>query len=864
MAKDSGMQILPMIPMSRYENHLRLHENHLRLHDNHLRRNHLQRLLLSTLYLHVAPLQFDLDKDALHRIRNPIQEVLSVDDDPDLLLSIKNFLSLTNASDKAYTEIRNNLMERFPECQVLSHHLVKQKITELTGVVSIIHDMCVNSCVAFTGPRADADACSECGESRWDPQRLADSGGVAKVPRKTFHTIPLGPQLQALWRSEKSAKAIRASTPLKAMRYRTEKTAEILRELDANNGILSQYDDLFSGEDYIRAVKSGKIKDKDMLYSMKSSDCWIYIWVVCDLSPDIRYKKLHVYPGSFIPGPNPIVKTNSFLFPGLYHLAALMREGLLIWDAIDKKIHRSFLFSLLETADGPAMASLDGMTGHMGAYGCRQFCSLKGRRKGTHYYPALLKPTNYDIPGSNHEDVNCRHLPTVNVDEYELCLHRVLSSPTATAYQENRLDTGIVGPSIFSGLPSDRIFPLPRCFSSDFMHLFALNIPDLLFSLWRGTMPCDPNDDKTTWDWVVLVGDVWDKHSKVVARAAKYLPGCFDRPPRNPAEKINSGYKAQEFMTYLYVLCPALLRDILPEKYWKHFCKFVAGLRIVWQRKILREQLIIAHRLFCEFVEEFELLYYQRKASRLHFCRQSIHALVHTVPETIRIGPGGYRSQWTLERTIGNLGEEIKQHSNPYANLSQRGMRRCRVNSLTSMIPSLAPEKPLPQGSLDLKNGFVLLRPCDEYSQTIDGIYGTTIREYFEEEEGEPAQEGWKPRVARWGRLRLRNGQIVRSVLKESRLTTKINRTGETKSLALVSMYSNPDPDGLSESSGALAQSDYFGEDALEVIDINQIQAGVAMIPIDDEDDEGAYFLGEKLGFDISLMGGVEEEMDDE
>ncbi|KAF8164219.1 hypothetical protein K438DRAFT_1984740 [Mycena galopus ATCC 62051] len=190
----------------------------------------------------------DQDKDALHRIRNPIQEVLHIDNDPDLLLSIKNFLSLTNASDKAYTEIRDNIMSRFPECQMLSHHLVKQKIIDLTGVVSIVNDMCVNSCVAFTGPRADADACSECGESRWDPQRFADSDGVAKVPRKTYHTIPLGPQLQALWRSEKGAKA---------MRYRAENTAEILRELDANNGVLSQYDDLFSGEDYIRAVKEG-------------------------------------------------------------------------------------------------------------------------------------------------------------------------------------------------------------------------------------------------------------------------------------------------------------------------------------------------------------------------------------------------------------------------------------------------------------------------------------------------------------------------------------------------------------------------------------------------------------------------------
>jgi hypothetical protein len=76
----------------------------------------------------------------------------------------------------------------------------------------------------------------------------------------------------------------------------------------------------------------------------------------------------------------------------------------------------------------------------------------------------------------------------------------------------------------------------------------------------------------------------------------------------------------------------------------------------VWQRKILLPQLLEAHSLFCEAEEELELLYYQRKSSRLHFCQQSLHALVHTVSEIIRTSPGEYRSQWTMERTMGNLG----------------------------------------------------------------------------------------------------------------------------------------------------------------------------------------------------------------
>ncbi len=63
------------------------------------------------------------------------------------------------------------------------------------------------------------------------------------------------------------------------------------------------------------------------------------------------------------------------------------------------------------------------------------------------------------------------------------------------------------------------------------MHLGSLNIPDLLIALWRGTLDCDPKDDKRSWDWAVLTGDVWKKHGQRVADATPYLPGSFDRPP---------------------------------------------------------------------------------------------------------------------------------------------------------------------------------------------------------------------------------------------------------------------------------------------------------------------------------------------
>jgi hypothetical protein len=60
--------------------------------------------------------------------------------------------------------------------------------------------------------------------------------------------------------------------------------------------------------------------------------------------------------------------------------------------------------------------------------------------------------------------------------------------------------------------------------------------------------------------------------------------------------------------------------------------------------------------------------------------------------ETFRKGPGELYSQYPIERTIGNLGEELKQPSDPYANLSQRAIRRCQVNALKAIILDFQPE----------------------------------------------------------------------------------------------------------------------------------------------------------------------------
>lgn len=321
------------------------------------------------------------------------------------------------------------------------------------------------------------------------------------------------------------------------------------------------------------------------------------------------------------------------------------------------------------------------------------------------------------------------------------------------------------------------------------MHLGSINLPDLIIPLWRGTFECDSKDDRSSWDWAVLQDQTWIDHGALVADATPYLPGSFERPPRNPAEKINSRYKAWEFLLYFYGLCPALLSGILPDKYWTHFCKLVLAIRLLHQHSISLEQLKTIQTLLEQFVIEFEQLYYRRMPERIHFIRQSVHLLLHCAAEVVRMGPHAYRAQWTLERVIGYMGQEIRQPSQPYANLSQRGLRQAQLNALKAMIPDLEPgQENMPYGSEDIDDGYVLLRKRDREPRYITSA-AQLIRNYLINVLGINHVEA-HVKICRWARLRLPNGQIARSAWKEQAMTRSSVRMARNVKVTNLFFYS--------------------------------------------------------------------------
>ncbi|RXW21887.1 hypothetical protein EST38_g3961 [Candolleomyces aberdarensis] len=709
-----------------------------------------------------------LDEATRERLRNPSPPR----SDEELALykeSLDLYFLTSSAPESVYNGLRQH-MEHYHNAEMLSLHSVRQLVAELTGISPVYDDMCINGCHAFTGPFSDQTECNSCGQSRY----LASTENKKnKVPRQQACTIPLGPQIQALRQSKEGSMA---------MQYRSQKMQELI---DAEaSGAEIVFDDVYCGSDLRNLSNSvgfspteddtfvGISVDGAQLYQDKKSDTWFGIWIVYDYDPATRYKRRHILPAFIIPGPEKPKNVESYLFRSFYHLSALQREnggaGLRAYDAMKQAIISSRIFFLFGTADAIGLVELDGRVGHHGAHGCRLGCPMKGRHKpgAGHYYAAHLRPNFSSVGDCDHPDFDLRHTPDPTVEKYQADLKLVIESSTQAAYERARLASGISRPSLISALKYS--LPPPKCFTVDLMHLLLNNIPELMLSIWRGNMKCEvETDSKLSWDWATLTGKPWEEHGQLVAEAKEAFPTSFHRTPRNPAQKLNSGFKATEYCLYFYGLGPAYFRKLLPAVYWQNYCKLVRGARILFQRRITQAQMLEAYSLLVQFVEEFENIYYERRMDRLHFCRPALHTLVHSPKEVFRTGPGAYTTQFTLEGTIGLLTRDIRQHSTPFANVTHVAIRRSQWNAIQAMYPEFAQDRSdTPKRySLNIGEGYELRAPRSDHAVAISSAHQAQLL----------LEKTGLRIVRKWGRIKLSNGQVIRSRYQEDQ-ETKLNR----------------------------------------------------------------------------------------
>ncbi|KAG1794936.1 uncharacterized protein BJ212DRAFT_1411912 [Suillus subaureus] len=262
------------------------------------------------------------------------------------------------------------------------------------------------------------------------------------------------------------------------------------------------------------------------------------------------------------------------------------------------------------------------------------------------------------------------------------------------------------------------------------------------------------------------------------------------------------------------------------------------------------------------------MIYYQCLPTCIHFVWQSVHAIDHYGHEVETKGPLICASQWTMECMIGNLVEEIQQPSNPYANLGQHAIHHAQINALKSIIPSLdtSDMKHLPRFAKDLGSGYALLKCQDQTSHATTFSNDGTIR------------------VCQWAHLQLPNGQIARSLWKETHFNARqsqnvkimldgkprvgevqyyieccIDHTRPVEALAVIKLFSLPHQELLRQSHTTFISCQYLGDAGTIVVNVKLIHSVVAMV-LHKLNDEDRFYMVEKPGADVTYLGGYLEE----
>ena len=142
--------------------------------------------------------EMGLGSEVLECLQHPPQHQIEAPSS-NVHLAIDLYLAIKNASQDTYNAIRAVILHCYPDSKLLSYTQTKTKITQMTGITPLVHNMCINSCLAYTGPFSTLKPCPTCGKSQYDQITLESSEGKVKKPQQEFHTIPIGLQLQALW-----------------------------------------------------------------------------------------------------------------------------------------------------------------------------------------------------------------------------------------------------------------------------------------------------------------------------------------------------------------------------------------------------------------------------------------------------------------------------------------------------------------------------------------------------------------------------------------------------------------------------------------------------------------------------------------
>jgi hypothetical protein len=471
----------------------------------------------------------------------------------------------------------------------------RHRLAQLAALQPRLIDCCVNSCLAYTGPRAELTQCpyAHCKEKRRD---------AAGKPRKQFSYLPLIPRLVAFFAChEQNGK----------MTYRSEFTHNPDVVKDVFDGCL--YRSLISkfvapvvgaalGTKYFadpRDLALGLSTDGYAPFKKRKKTAWPILLFNYNLPPDVRFHQDEVLCVGVVPGPKKPIDFDSFLWPLVEELLDL-ELGVTAWDAAKQEQFTLRAHLLLVFGDMPAVAMMMRMKGHNGLCPCR-FCHIRGIRTPDSSNNILYAPLDRTRHPSALDPRNVAQydpldLPLRTHAEFLAQAREVQFAPRAGIREDLAKLYGIKGIPLLSYLSS---ISFPHSFPYDFMHLIWENLLPNMMQHWQGSF-------KTFGPGPYTVSEEdWKSAGRASEAAGATLPSAFGpSPPNIAADGISWTADTRSFWA-LHV-GPIVLLNRLPEPYYRHYMDLVDLLHMCMEFDMDAVKVDVLRAGFATWVTQYE------------------------------------------------------------------------------------------------------------------------------------------------------------------------------------------------------------------------------------------------------------------
>lgn len=264
---------------------------------------------------------------------------------------------------------------------------------------------------------------------------------------------------------------------------------------------------------------------------------------------------------------------------------------------VSNQVITSLLFPLVCPCDAVARCMLQGITQFNGKFGC-SWCLHKGevveKGKGT------MRAFRY-------------------MDFLPRRTYQQVIESAACAVEEGGVVQGVKTASPLLEL-KDIHFDIVEGFSVDYMHCVLLGCVRQLMNLWFSS-----KHHRQTW----YLGRVTTQIDKMLTGIKP--PHDISRLPRSTSELAY--WKASEFKNWLFYYSVPILSEVMPKRFFEHYCLLVAAVEKLCKSGIGERDLMTANELLSQFIRKMQHLY------GIEEMTYNIHQLNHLVDSVATSGP---------------------------------------------------------------------------------------------------------------------------------------------------------------------------------------------------------------------------------